>query len=79
VGLTKLHIGSDSTSINTGWSGGALHHVENMLEKKIMWIVCVLQTSSRTTHSSTWWQDNVCHCPTRDRTPWPNVLDIKPS
>ena len=37
-------IGGDSTSVNTGWEGGAMHWVEMKLGRPLVWIVCDLHT-----------------------------------
>ena len=40
-----LHaIGGDSCNVNTGWEGGVMHHVEEKLQRKLVWIVCDLHT-----------------------------------
>ena len=41
---TLQAIGGDSTSVNTGWCGGAMHWVEVKLGRKLVWIVCDLHT-----------------------------------
>jgi hypothetical protein len=41
---TLAAIGGDSTSVNTGWEGGAMHWVERKLNKNLVWIVCDLHT-----------------------------------
>ena len=33
-------IGGDSTNVNTGWEGGAMHWVEVKLGRKLNWLVC---------------------------------------
>jgi len=38
-------IGCDSTNINTGASGGAIHHLENMLGHSLQWFICMLHTN----------------------------------
>ena len=37
-------IGGDSTNSNTGWRGGALAHLENLLNHKCHWVVCNIHT-----------------------------------
>ena len=41
---TLQAIGGDSTSVNTGWEGGAMHWVEMKLGRRLVWIVCDLHT-----------------------------------
>ena len=41
---TLLAIGGDSTNVNTGWEGGAMHWIEEKLGRKLVWIVCDLHT-----------------------------------
>jgi len=38
-------IGGDSTSVNTGWRGGAMAYLEQMLGRKLVWLVCDLHTN----------------------------------
>ena len=38
-------IGGDSTNVNTGWEGGAMHWVEIKLGRKLIWLVCALHTN----------------------------------
>ena len=38
-------IGGDSTNVNTGWKGGAIAHLETMLGRKMIWIICALHTN----------------------------------
>ena len=38
-------IGGDSTNVNTGWEGGAMHWVEVKLNRKLNWLVCALHTN----------------------------------
>ena len=38
-------IGGDSTSVNTGWKGGAMAHLEKLLGRKLVWLVCDLHTN----------------------------------
>ena len=38
-------IGGDSTNVNTGWKGGAIAHLETMLGRKMIWIICALLTN----------------------------------
>ena len=38
-------IGGDSTNVNTGWEGGAMHWVEVKLGRKLNWLVCALHTN----------------------------------
>ena len=44
VDNTLKAIGGDSTKVNTGWRGGAMHWVEVKLGRKLVWIVCDLHT-----------------------------------
>ena len=37
-------VGGDSTNVNTGWKGGAMHWLEVKLGRKLVWIVCDLHT-----------------------------------
>ena len=37
-------IGGDSTNSNTGWRGGALAHLEKLLNHKCHWVVCNIHT-----------------------------------
>ena len=37
-----LAIGGDSTNVNTGWKGGAIHLLEVGLNRRLVWIVCYL-------------------------------------
>ncbi len=37
-------IGGDSTNVNTGAEGGAMHHVEVKMGKRLVWLVCDLHT-----------------------------------
>ena len=41
---TLQAIGGDSCNVNTGWEGGAMHFVEERLQRKLVWIVCDLHT-----------------------------------
>ena len=40
-----LVLGADSTSINTGWKGGAITHLEKMLGHKCHWAICMLHSN----------------------------------
>ena len=42
---TILAIGGDSTNTNTGWKGGVISYVEEMLGRKLIWLVCNLHTN----------------------------------
>jgi hypothetical protein len=44
---TFLCIGGDSTNVNTGWKGGAMSYVEDMLGRRLVWVVCSLHTNER--------------------------------
>ena len=35
-------IGGDSTNTITGWQGGAIAHLEKLLGKKCMWLICMI-------------------------------------
>ena len=37
---TIVTIGCDSTNVDTGWKGGAMAHLENLLRRKLVWLVC---------------------------------------
>ena len=37
--------GGDSNSVNTGWKGGAMAYLEQMLGRKLVWLVCYLHTN----------------------------------
>ena len=41
---TLLAIGGDSTNVNTGSQGGAMHWVEEKLGRRLVWLVCDLHT-----------------------------------
>ena len=38
-------MGGDSTNVNTGWKGGAIHFLELKLNKKLIWLICALHTN----------------------------------
>jgi hypothetical protein len=40
-----LVLGADSTSINTGWKGGAITHLEKLLGHKCHWAICMLHSN----------------------------------
>ncbi|XP_065647557.1 uncharacterized protein LOC136077054 [Hydra vulgaris] len=40
-----LVLGADSTSINTGWKGGAITHLEKLLGHKCNWAICMLHSN----------------------------------
>ena len=40
-----LAIGGDSTNMITGWKGGAIAHLENMIGRKLIWLICSLHTN----------------------------------
>ena len=40
-----MAIGGDSTNVNTGWEGGAMHWLEVKLGRKLNWLVCNLHTN----------------------------------
>ena len=43
VDTTKLvTIGGDSTNLNTGWRGGAFTWIEEILHRRLNWIVCLI-------------------------------------
>ena len=42
---TLVAVGGDSTNVNTGWKGGAIHYLEVKLGKKLIWLVCMLHTN----------------------------------
>lgn len=42
---TVLVLGGDSTNEMTGWSGGAIAWLEQLLERKCFWVVCNLHTN----------------------------------
>ena len=45
VDETVLVIGGDSTNSNTGWKGGMMTHLEELLGRKCFWVVCLLHTT----------------------------------
>jgi hypothetical protein len=47
LGLDKTicGVGGDSCNVNTGWKGGAIHYLEELLGRKLNWIVCDLHTN----------------------------------
>ena len=38
-------IGSDLTNVNTGPNGGVIHLIEEKLDHKLMWLICLLHTN----------------------------------
>ena len=40
-----LAIGGDSTNVNTRREGGAIHHVERMIGRRLVWIIFMLHTN----------------------------------
>ena len=38
---TTVAIGGDSTNVNTGWKGGVITHLKNLLGRKCVWLVWV--------------------------------------
>ena len=38
-------LGGDSTNVNTGWEGGAIHHMECKIGRKVNWLICLLNTN----------------------------------
>lgn len=44
---TMQFIGCDSTNVNTGPTGGAIHYVEEYLQRPLHWCVCMLHTNER--------------------------------
>ena len=38
-------VGGDSTSPNTGWKEGAIHHIETGKGEKVLWDICMLHTN----------------------------------
>ena len=40
-----LAIGGDSTNMITGWKGGAIAHLEKMMGRKLIWLICSLHTN----------------------------------
>ena len=64
-------IGGDSTNVNTGWEGGAMHWVEVKLGRELNWLVCALHTNELPlrhlittvdgkTLSNNKWTGNIC-------------------
>ena len=45
-----IAIGADSTNINTGYKGGAIHFLEEMTGKKVNWIICMLYSNKLPLH-----------------------------
>lgn len=45
VDETLLAIGADSTNLNTGWRGGTIHHLEEKLGRRLIWLICALHTN----------------------------------
>ena len=41
-------LGGDSTNVNTGWKGVVISLVEQMLSRRLVWVVCNFQTNERT-------------------------------
>ena len=37
---TLLCLGGDSTAVNTGWKGGVISFVEQILGRRLVWVVC---------------------------------------
>ena len=35
-------VGGDSTNVNTGWRGGAIHFLEIGINRRLMWLICML-------------------------------------
>ena len=35
----------DSTNVNTGWKGGVVQYIEEILNKKLIWLICNLHTN----------------------------------
>ena len=44
---TLLCLGGDSTAVNTGWKGGVISFVEQILGRRLVWVVCNLHTNER--------------------------------
>lgn len=44
IDKTIMTIGGDSTNVNTGWGGGAMHLVKKKLCQKLNCLVCDLHT-----------------------------------
>ena len=42
VDISIKAIGGDSTNVNTGWAGGAIHWVEQKIGRKLVWLICLL-------------------------------------
>ena len=42
---TLQAVGGDSTNVNTGWKGGAIHFLEAKLGRKLIWLICALHTN----------------------------------
>ena len=40
-----IAIGCDSTNTNTGWEGGVVQYIEEMLGRRLIWLPCMLHTS----------------------------------
>ena len=38
-------IGGDSTSTNTGWKEGSIHHIEVAKDEKVLWDICMLHVN----------------------------------
>ena len=38
-------LGGDSTTVNTGWKGGAVAYLEKLLGRKLVWLACDLHTN----------------------------------
>ena len=45
VDVTLVAIGADSTNLNTGWHGGAIHYLEKKLGRRLIWLICALHTN----------------------------------
>ena len=41
-------VGGDSTSTNTGWRDGAIHHIEVAKQEKVLWDICFYMSMSLT-------------------------------
>ena len=40
-----IAVACDSTNVNTGWKGGVVQYIEEILNKKLIWIICNLHTN----------------------------------
>ena len=43
--LGILAVGGDSTNLNTGWKGGAIHFFEVKIGQRVVWLICLLHTN----------------------------------